>query len=370
MANLVNNNLFSGIYKSKRVFITGHSGFKGSWLSLWLQMMGAKVFGYSLPPNTKPHHLGLLNLDIEEEFEDIRTRAKLNEAINNFSPDIVFHLAAQPLVRYSYENPFETFETNVIGSLNVYEAAKNCPSVKALVSITTDKVYENYELTRGYTEEDRFGGKDPYSASKAAMEILTNSYRESFLIGKNNAFSRKLPLAVARAGNVIGGGDWADDRLIPDLVRNANLDKTTSIRNPRSTRPWQHVVEPLSGYLLMGQKLLEGDPSIEEGFNLGPPPGETLTVEEMAKLAKQYWGKINYEFENPSEKLHEAALLQLDCSKASSILKWRSIWSAPEALDKTISWYRNYYENKKVQTREQLIEYVGNAKEAGACWTS
>jgi len=246
--------LFNGIYRNKTVLITGHTGFKGSWLSLWLKKLGAYVIGYSLKeyPNTK--HFFELKLDVENIFADVRDRDTLKKAIITYKPDIIFHLAAQSLVRESYRDPIATYETNVIGTLNLLEAVRNCEAVKAIVNVTTDKVYENKKQDSGYKETDNLGGFDPYSSSKACSEILTSSYRDSFF--NNN--KHKILIASARAGNVIGGGDWANDRLIPDITRAVIKKEKVKIRNPASVRPWQHVLEPLSGYLLLGQKLLEG----------------------------------------------------------------------------------------------------------------
>ncbi len=368
MAALDFENLFHGVYKDKRVFVTGHSGFKGSWLVLWLKSMGAKVCGYSLAPDTDPNHTDLLKLDIESHYGDIRDRKKLNEVINNFKPDIVFHLAAQPLVRYSYQFPIETYETNVLGSLYLYEACKNCASVKAVVSITTDKVYENYEWERAYHEDDRFGGKDPYSSSKAAMEILTNSYRDSFLRSNDNPYSRILPLAVARAGNVIGGGDWAQDRLIPDIMKATMKGEATRIRNPDSTRPWQHVLEPLSGYLLLGQKLLENRMDFAEAYNFGPPMDEIYTVHQVTEYTKEIWPEIKYQIEKPKEKLHEANLLKLDCTKAEQKLSWQPVWNGKIALMKTMEWYKAYYQKSVLYSKIQLETYITDANMKGLCW--
>ena len=277
--------MFNNIYKGKKVFLTGHTGFKGSWLALWLTKLGAKVCGYSLEPNTTPSMFEELNIKdyIEKSIiGDILDYEFLNNSIKDFQPDIIFHLAAQPLVRLSYFEPIQTYKTNVIGTLNVLEASRNCKSVKAFVNVTTDKCYENKEIEQGYKEDDPMGGYDMYSSSKGCVEILSSSFRRSFLQEENS-----MAMATARAGNVIGGGDWALDRLIPDCIRSINKEIDIEIRNPVAVRPWQHVLEPLSGYLLLGQKLLEDGQKYAEGFNFGPNEESVLTVAEVSqKLAK------------------------------------------------------------------------------------
>jgi len=281
--------MFNNIYKNKKVLITGHTGFKGSWLALWLKELGAEVIGYALKPPTTPSHYELLtqqptdNLNIISIEGDIRNYIKLNEIFQSYKPEIVFHLAAQPLVRYSYINPVETFETNVMGTINVFEACRNCESVRAIVNITSDKCYENKEWVWGYRESDPMGGYDPYSASKGCAELVTSAYRNSFFTPSYPLTDSppRVLLASARAGNVIGGGDWADDRLIPDIMRATAKNESVIIRNPKATRPWQHVLEPLSGYLLLGQKLLEGRKEFAGGWNFGPDDESNITVENL-----------------------------------------------------------------------------------------
>ena len=276
-------NLFGGIYKGKKVLLTGHTGFKGSWLALWLHKMGADVVGIALPAPTSPNHLELLNLNITSEMIDIRDAKAINKAFQKHQPEIVFHLAAQPLVRYSYENPHETFETNVMGTINIYEAVRNCSSVEVIVNITSDKCYDNKEWIWGYRENDAMGGYDPYSASKGCAELVTASYRNSFFNLDSYGKSHNVLLASCRAGNVIGGGDWADDRLIPDIMRAVDKNETVTIRSPHATRPWQHVLEPLSGYLLVGQKLLEGKKEFADGWNFGPSDEGSISVKEVVE---------------------------------------------------------------------------------------
>lgn len=337
------------IYKGKKVFLTGHTGFKGSWMAYWLKLLGAEVTGYALKPE-ELSHFNLLKLEMKSFFQDINDEEALNKAMAESKPDIVFHLAAQPLVRDSYDDPVYTYETNVLGSLKVYRAAlKN--NVQALVSITTDKVYENHEWIWGYRENDMLGGYDPYSSSKACVEIMTESFRRSFL--SNN----QMYLATARAGNVIGGGDWAKDRLIPDLVRNAAKKIETPIRNPKSVRPWQHVIEPLHGYLLLGEKLLKKDQAFCTSFNFGPDSGDVRTVEEMCLIAKKSWTSINEKFIEEQNKKHEAGLLKLDNTKAREILGWVPLLNSEKATAMTVEWYRDYYASGLISTEKNLKEF-------------
>lgn len=345
-------------YKNLRVFLTGHTGFKGGWLSLWLKSLGADVLGYSLEPNTNPALFNELQLDkqIKSVFGNILDREKLEKTMSEFNPDIVFHMAAQPLVRLSYSEPVMTYETNVIGSLNVLEAARKCSNVKAFVNVTTDKCYENKEVARGYTEDEPMGGYDMYSSSKGCVEIMASSYRRSFL--QNNNGGKPYAMACARAGNVIGGGDWAIDRLIPDCVRFINENKPIEIRNPISVRPWQHVLEPLSGYLLLGQKLLEDGTKYAEGFNFGPHEDSILTVADVAQRVVKYYGKGEV-IVGEKDDLHEANLLMLNVGKAEKVLSWTPTYTADEAIRETIEWYKRFYEGKNIFdfTIEQINQY-------------
>lgn len=332
--------MFNNIYAGKKVFLTGHTGFKGSWLSLWLTMLGAKVCGYSLAPNTRPSMFNELNIESKIEksiIGNILDVEPLEKSIFDFQPDIVFHLAAQPLVRLSYSEPVLTYQTNVIGSLNVLEAARKCKSVKAFVNVTTDKCYENKEINRGYREDEPMGGYDMYSSSKGCVEIMSSSYRRSFLQDEN-AFA----MATARAGNVIGGGDWALDRLIPDCVIAINNDEKIEIRNPIAVRPWQHVLEPLSGYLLLGQKLLEYGKQYADGFNFGPDEDSILKVADVAQKVVEFYGKGEVVVQK-RDNLHEAGLLMLNIEKAAKVLGWHPSLTADEAIQKTVEWYKNFY---------------------------
>ncbi|WP_245534134.1 CDP-glucose 4,6-dehydratase [Sulfurimonas autotrophica] len=365
---MVMQNLFSNIYKDKTVLVTGHTGFKGSWLVYWLDQMGAKVVGYSLEAPTTPNHIGFLNLDIISIIGDIRDVDKLNQTMQTYKPDIVFHLAAQPLVRLSYENPIETYETNVIGTLKVFEACRNA-NVKAIVNITSDKAYENKEWIWGYRENDPMGGYDPYSSSKGCADLLANSYRNSYFNPNDYKKTHNTLLASCRAGNVIGGGDWAKDRLMTDIMLSVSQGKKVSIRNPYATRPWQHVLEPLSGYLHIGQKLLEEQVAFGEAWNFGPSDEGSITVEEVVKNVKKHWETIDYEINREQNQPHEANLLKLDCSKAHIILKWKDVWDSDTTFEKTVKWYKAYYEEEKMLTKEDLLTYVNDAKLKSIEWT-
>jgi CDP-glucose 4,6-dehydratase len=362
------DNLFSGVYKGKTVLVTGHTGFKGSWLTLWLHEMGANVIGYSLASPTEPNHMDLLNLDIVSIIGDIRDLALLNQTFATYKPDIVFHLAAQALVRLSYEDPIETYETNVMGTLKVFEACR-LNGVRAIVNITSDKAYENKEWIWGYRENDPMGGYDPYSASKGCADLLANSYRSSYFNTKEYKKSHNTLLATCRAGNVIGGGDWAKDRLMTDIMLSVSEGKKVSIRNPNATRPWQHVLEPLSGYLAIGQKLLEEKVEFGEAWNFGPSDEGSITVEEVVHHVKQHWDKIDYEITRDPNQPHEANLLKLDCSKAHILLKWKDVWDSETTFEKTVLWYKVFYENGMIDTLNDLNQYIADAKNKNIDWT-
>jgi len=359
--------LFNGMYQNKTVLITGHTGFKGSWLAYWLKSMGANVIGYSLEAPTNPSHIELLNLNIISIIGDIRDQKKLDKTFDCYKPDIVFHLAAQPLVRLSYESPIETYDINVMGTLKVLEACKN-NNVRAIVNITSDKAYENKEWIWGYRENDPMGGYDPYSSSKGCADLLVNSYRNSYFNIIDYKKTHNTLLASCRAGNVIGGGDWAKDRLITDIMISVSENKKVSIRNPHATRPWQHVLEPLSGYLSVGQKLLEERVEVSDAWNFGPSDEGSITVEEVVDNIKKYWDKIDYEINKNPNQLHEANLLKLDCSKAHILLKWKDVWDSDTTFEKTVKWYKEYYENGNTLTKENLEIYIKNAKEKGLVW--
>ena len=347
--------MWKNTYQGKKVLITGHTGFKGSWLTLWLKELGAQVCGYALLPNTSPSLFDAAQVSdgIINVFGDILDTEKLNKTFQEFQPEIVFHLAAQPLVRLSYAEPLMTYQTNVIGTLNVLEAARKTPSVKAFVNVTTDKCYENKEVNRGYKEDEPMGGYDMYSSSKGCVEILSSSYRRSFL---QNGYA----MATARAGNVIGGGDWAADRLIPDCVRSIEAGQEIEIRNPVATRPWQHVLEPLSGYLLLGHLLYTQGQKYAEGFNLGPNADSVLSVADVAQLAVKEYGRGSVKV-HKRDDLHEANLLMLDITKAKEVLGWVPTYTAQEAVAKTIDWYKRFYQKEPMLafTLQQIHEYEG-----------
>ncbi|OGI11742.1 MAG: CDP-glucose 4,6-dehydratase [Candidatus Margulisbacteria bacterium GWF2_35_9] len=363
MESMVNSQLFGNIYQGRRVLLTGHTGFKGSWLTLWLKELGGNITGIALPPEARPNHWDLLNLDIEEHLIDIRDSDILRKTIKKTQPEIIFHLAAQPLVRRSYSDPLETWSTNVMGTVNLLEACRVCPSIKAIVVITTDKCYENEEWIWGYRENDRLGGYDPYSASKAGTELVVASYRKSFFI-----YPGAPLLATARAGNVIGGGDWSEDRLIPDIVRSVQNDVNLLIRSPQATRPWQHVLESLSGYLLLGQKLLCSDKSFAEAWNFGPGFEGNQNVEKIITLMKSTWPAIRWQ-QVDEPRPHEALLLQLDSTKARQKLNWKPVWSFIEGVTETANWYKTCLETGAIISNDQIKRYISKAREDRITWT-
>ncbi|MDX2503417.1 MAG: CDP-glucose 4,6-dehydratase [Gammaproteobacteria bacterium] len=354
--------MFNEIYKNRRVLVTGHTGFKGSWLVLWLQMQGAKVTAISLPPETTPNHWDLLELDVESSFIDIREEELLRKKITEVRPEIVFHLAAQSLVRRSYRRPIDTWSMNVMGTANLLDACRQVEELKAIVVITTDKCYENKEWVWGYREVDRLGGHDPYSASKAGSELVAASYRKSFF----NTPTSPL-LATARAGNVIGGGDWSEDRLIPDLVRSVADNKPLEIRSPNATRPWQHVLECLSGYLLLGQELLQGNKSFADAWNFGPDREGNRQVHQVLEALKLDWPSVEVNFSKTPQP-HEAQLLHLDSGKAREQLSWRPVWTFDEGVAATAEWYRTWMEQKNVISKKQLQNYIKLAHQRGLSW--
>ena len=361
--------LFEDQYRNKTVLLTGHTGFKGSWLAYWLHQLGANVVGYSLPAPTDPNHWALLNLPITSVVGDIRDLSRLQEIFLSYQPDIVIHMAAQALVRYSYRHPIETIETNVTGTANVLECARKTPSVRAVVIVTSDKCYENPEDGRPLKETDPMGGYDPYSMSKGAAELVTNSYQNSFFNPAQYGKTHQTLIASVRAGNVIGGGDWAEDRLIPDLIKGSISGQRVTIRNPDSVRPWQHVLEPLSGYLLVGQRLLLGDTSVASGWNFGPALTDILPVRDVVRQAQTRWPTIGYN-ETPSpDNPHEAHLLRLDCSKAHEQLNWYPVWDMQTTIARTIDWYQAYYEQRQLLTQADLEAYVQQARAANLIWT-
>ena len=319
----------------KRVLVTGHSGFKGSWLTLWLRSLGAKVTGISLPPKTSPSLFSLANIDNEcdSRFCDIRDLAALTSVVHSAQPEIVFNLAAQPLVRASYRDPIETFSTNIMGTVNILEVLRSCGDARVAVLITTDKVYRNHEMLLPYGEDNALGGYDPYSASKAASEIVISSYRDSFLSEQG------IAVASARAGNVIGGGDWSGDRLIPDAIRAWKDGGVLEIRRPDAIRPWQHVLEPLSGYIRLAQQLWE-DPALAGAYNFGPESDGAATVQTVVELARAAYGSGKVRYASDIDGPHEAGLLTLEIKKAKELLAVKPILSLDQAIALTMNWYR------------------------------
>ena len=347
----------SSFWKNKKVFLTGHTGFKGAWLSLWLQSIGAIVKGYSLEPNTTPSLFteACVGKDMESEIGDIRDLNQISKSMLDFNPDVLIHMAAQPLVRYSYKNPIETYSTNVMGTVNVLESARKCSNLKSIVSITTDKCYENTGVNTGYKEYDPMGGHDPYSSSKGCAELVISAYRRSFFSSKHSA-----SLASARAGNVIGGGDWADDRLIPDILRAFEKSEPVVIRNPLSTRPWQHVLEPLSGYLLLAQELFLNGDEFAEGWNFGPKDEDCKPVSWILDQMVISWGNNASWSLDKNNNPHEAGFLKLDCSKASNRLKWDPKWNLQESLKMIVNWHQNYLKgvNMNKECLKEINKYI------------
>ncbi len=347
-------------WEGKKVFLTGHTGFKGAWLSIWLDHLGARLTGYALKPPTDPSLFELcrLNARMRSVIADIRDAGRLRRAVLEAAPEIVIHMAAQPLVRESYRAPAETYETNVMGTVNLLEAVRACFSVKTLVNVTTDKCYENPEHNRAFREDRPLGGYDPYSSSKACSELVTAAYRNSFFNPKDFK-THGVALASARAGNVIGGGDWAADRLIPDIIRAALRGEKVRIRNPRAVRPWQHVLEPLAGYLRLAEKLHTGGAKYAEAWNFGPDAGDAKDVEWIAKRLFGRWPEApGYEIDKGPHP-HEAKFLRLDSSKARKRLGWKPRWRVGQAVDRIIEWTRAYQAGSDMRAvcLEQIAEY-------------
>lgn len=350
-------NVNSAFWEGKKVFLTGHTGFKGSWLSLWLQEMGAIVKGFALPPPTTPSlfEVARVGENMISEIGDIRDRKSLNDSMTSFNPDILIHMAAQPLVRLSYDIPLETYEINVLGTANVLESARKCPTLRAIVCVTTDKCYENKEWVWGYREDEAMGGYDPYSSSKACAELVTAAYRQSYFNGHD-----KAALATARAGNVIGGGDWAMDRLIPDIIAAFEKGVSVSIRNPSATRPWQHVLEPLSGYLLLAEDLYINGQDFAQAWNFGPNDEDCKSVSWILDELIKLWGGTSWQLDE-NQNPHEATFLKLDCSKAKFHLNWSPRWHVNETLQRIVEWQKAFKlnEDMKYRTLKEIFEYNG-----------
>jgi CDP-glucose 4,6-dehydratase len=362
--------MFGGVFSGRRVLVTGHTGFKGSWLSSWLLDLGAVVGGYADGVPTDPSHFEVLGLrDRVKGVEgDVRDFGSLQKAFRVFEPEVVFHVAAQSLVRRSYGEPVATFATNAFGTVNVLECIRTTESVRAGVIVTSDKCYRNVEWTWGYRENDQLGGGDPYSASKACAELAAAAYGASYFSGDGPA------IATARAGNVIGGGDWAADRIVPDCVRAWSAGDTVQIRSPQATRPWQHVLEPLSGYLALGARLLDGGPELRnEAFNFGPPSAVTESVGDLIDAMTGHWDAARWEIDGAgTHSMHEATLLRLNCDKAMNLLGWRAILGFQECVRFTSDWYRAFYQDGPEAatrlTQTQIREYCRIAKAEGLPW--
>lgn len=363
----------STFWKGKRVLVTGHTGFKGSWLSLWLASLGAEVTGYALAEEGDPQlfHASGVDRDVQSVISDIRNREHLASAITIAKPEIIFHLAAQPLVRQSYTNPVETYEINVLGTVNLLEAVRNAVAkgmrIRALINVTTDKCYENKEWEWGYRETDTLGGYDPYSSSKACSELVTASYRRSFFSPASYPV-HGLAIATARAGNVIGGGDASMDRLVPDCLRAFSNGQQVQIRSPRATRPWQHVLEPLSGYLMLAHRLFEAGPDYAQAWNFGPGVESVVSVEKLVHMLSLMWGNgAEYDLD-ASLQPHEAHDLQLDSSRARRMLGWQPRWTVEKALEKTVEWQRCWLNKGDVRELclKQIHDFINHRELGGA----
>ena len=352
-------------WKGKRVFLTGHTGFKGSWLSLWLQSMGAQVVGYALAPPTNPSLFVVTNAaeGMTSLAGDIRDFSSLSSAFLKYQPEIVIHMAAQPLVRYSYVNPIETYSTNLMGTVHLLEASRLAGSVRAIVNVTSDKCYENHEWLWGYRENEPMGGHDPYSSSKGCAELITSAYRSSYFNPMDYA-NHGIALATARAGNVIGGGDWAEDRLIPDIMNALTHGNPVNIRNPRAIRPWQHVLEPLSGYLLLAERLYKEGTNYAEGWNFGPSDEDAKPVLWITERLIDMWGEGASWVLDEKSHPHEAHHLKLDCSKAKARLNWYPRWHLEDALSATVDWHRAYQHGKNMHdlTLHQIRTYTDSTQ--------
>lgn len=346
-------------YKNKNVLVTGHTGFKGSWLSIWLSNLGANVIGYSLDPKTQHDNFVLSNLKdkIVDVRGDIRDLEKLKKVFDKYKPEIVFHLAAQPLVMNSYASPKYTYDVNVLGAVNILECIRHCEETKMGIMITSDKCYRNDEWIWGYRENDALGGYDPYSCSKSCVELVVSSYLNSFFNPEKYEKHGKL-IASVRAGNVIGGGDWSEDRIIPDCIKALEQKQNISIRSPYSVRPWQHVLEPLSGYLLVGAKFMKAGVKYSGAWNFGPEYRNIVTVLDLANKVVDKWGGGNYVINNNKKQLHEAKLLSLDINKAKYYLNWYPRWDIDTTVEKIVEWYKNYLNvNVFDMCEKQIAEY-------------
>lgn len=365
--------MFNNIYKGKKIFITGHTGFKGSWLTLWLTELGAEIKGYSLPPRTPRDHFLTAGIDkiCTTIFGDVRDYISLRSEIAVFRPDIVFHLAAQPLVRQSYLNPRETYEVNMMGTVNILEAVRGCDTVRSVINVTSDKCYQNREQAAPYNEDDPMGGHDPYSSSKGCSELITAAYRNSFFMpdSPKNKF-----IASGRAGNVIGGGDWSPERIMTDIIESLIQEKPVNVRNPHAVRPWQHVLEPLSGYLLLGSiGFSSGCDRFARGWNFGPRADSPVTVKELTETAIHVFGSGSWIDTSDPHAPHEAKMLTLDITRAENELEWLPVLSFSETIEMTVSWYTHYAKTQEMMrgfSLSQIRDYTEKASAAHVKWAA
>lgn len=369
--------LFSGVYAGKKVLVTGHTGCKGAWLALWLRELGAEVIGYALEPPTKPSFFTAVGLDkaVTSVLGDVRDEDRLLSVFREFEPEFVFHLAAQPLVRLSYQEPQLTYATNVMGTVNVLEAVRKTKSVRAVVIVTSDKCYENKEWVYGYREIDPMGGYDPYSSSKGCAELVVAAYTRSFFNPQKYP-DHRVVVASARAGNVIGGGDWGVDRLIPDCIRSLSKGEPVVIRHPEAVRPWQYILESLSGYLWLSAQMYTQGPEFSGAWNFGPGEEDSLTVREVVELAFRLWGRGTCRIDGAAQP-HEARLLKLDCSKARRFLRWKPAYSVYSAVEETMAWYKRFYSKTEISQEEmykfsveQIGKYVNLARKKEILWAT
>ncbi len=366
MHQACNMNCFENIYRQRRVLVTGHTGFKGSWLCRFLERLSAVVTGYSLPPLTTPNHFDQLDTSsVQSVIGDVRNSDMLREVFTNTQPEIVFHLAAQPLVRLSYREPVDTFTSNFLGTLNVLEASRAASDLRAVVIITSDKVYENLESDVGYDESSRLAGFDPYSCSKACADLLTSCYRQSFFSDPAGPL-----VATARAGNIIGGGDWSADRLIPDAVRAASSGTPLIIRNPSSVRPWQHVLDPLTGYLQIGQQLLQRNATSARAWNFGPAEASHVPVSEIINEFAHHWPDLRFEAQGEINAPHETSLLKINSSLAERELAWHPIWDWKQAVETTAKWYRAFHQEDSLETDADIDAYIQAAGTSKSTWVT
>lgn len=367
--------IFNGAYQGKTVLVTGHTGFKGAWLTLWLERLGANVIGFALnPPSAPSLFVDARNAKhISHIHGDVRERQALTQVMQNYQPDMVFHLAAQSLVRPSYLDPVETYETNVMGTVNVLEVIRTTPSVRACLVITSDKCYENQEWVYSYRENDPMGGYDPYSSSKGCAELVTSAYRRSFF-HPARVKEHQVALASVRAGNVIGGGDWAVDRIVPDCVRALMADTQIVVRNPEAIRPWQHVLEPLSGYLWLGAKMLQAPARFAESWNFGPPGTSNVPVQRLVETIIDAWGGGTWLKPETTTQPHEAHFLKLDITKATNILEWLPVYDFDQTIKTTIAWYEAYHRDSAFDARSftlrQIEAYEREAAHRGLTWAN